>query len=299
MVTIRGRHFHDRDIQLIKRIVTNNPSLSRRGLSFKICEKLEWRQPNGRTKDRACRDALLKLQREGIIQLPHPKWHAENKGIRIRAVSFVEPSYRLSGTVGQHGEPQFEEVRTKSEHRLWNYLVERYHYLGCKFIVGHHLKYFLHLNGHLVGCLAYSDGVLHLGKRDKWIGWNKRQQERNLHLVINNRRFVLFPWASVKYLASKVLSCSAKIVPASWENRYGYRPVLMESFIAKKRFAAICYRAANWIYLGDTIGKGRKGNRYFDHGIIKRIYVYPLEKGARDIFRSEGLNDNHIRGYRC
>ena len=113
-MTIRGRHFYDNDIQLIKRIVSNNPSLSRRGLSFRICEKLEWRQPNGRTKDRACRDALLKLQREGIIQLPQPKWHAENKGIRIRAVGFVEPSYKLSGTVGNYGEPQFEEVRTKT-----------------------------------------------------------------------------------------------------------------------------------------------------------------------------------------
>ena len=289
-MTIRGRFFNEQNIKLVEQIVSSNPSWSRRRLSITICKELDWKQPNGRTKDRACRDVLLKLERDRIIDLPDPQWHADNKQIHVKSVGFVEPNYELTGTAGDYGKPRFKEVKSKKENRLWNYLVERYHYLGCKFIVGHNIKYFLYVDNYLVGCLAFGDGILHLGRRDRWIGWSNQQREINLHLIINNRRFLLLPWVKIKYLASRILGRSAKVVPFDWKRKYGYKPVLMETFIEKKRFKGISYKASNWICLGETVGKGRKGNKYFYHGKVKHIYVYPLVKNAREIMKSNGMN---------
>ena len=121
-MTIRGRYFTREEIEFITQIVSNNSSLSRRKLSITICEKLDWRQPNGRLKDRACRDVLLKLNTEGILKLPEPLERGDNRKLRIRSVNFVEPSYELTGKAGRYGYPYFEQVKTKKEHRLWNYL---------------------------------------------------------------------------------------------------------------------------------------------------------------------------------
>jgi len=138
------------------------------------------------------------------------------------------------------------------------------------------LKYLLYLNENLIGCFAFADAVLQLTARDQWIGWTKQQRELNLFQVINNVRFLILPWVKVRNLASKLLSLSSKIVPQDWEQFYGYRPLLMETFIEKDRFTGASYKAANWIYIGRTRGKGRSGQHYYYHGIIKDIYVYPL-----------------------
>lgn len=177
----------------------------------------------------------------------------DNRKLRIRSGNFVEPSYELTGKAGHYGKPLFQEVKTRKQHRLWNYLVERYHYLGCKVIVGHYHQ-ISYLEGHLIGCLAFGDGILHLNVRDRWIGLDKEQRKDNLHLVKNNRRFFLLPWVKVKYLASRILSLGAKAVSADWKKRYAYAPVLIETFIDKERFTGSSYKAANWRYLGETIG---------------------------------------------
>jgi len=295
-MTIRGRYFTDKEVEFITQVVSNNSSLSRRKLSITICEKLDWRQLNGRLKDRACRDVLLKLNVQGIVKLPDALERGDNRKLRIRSVNFVEPTYKLTGKAGHYGKPLFQEVKTKKEHRLWNYLVERYHYLGCKVIVGHYLKYLIYLEEHLIGCFAFGDGILHLNVRDRWIGWDKEGRKANLHLLINNRRFLLLPWVKVKYLASRVLSGAAKVVPSDWKNRYGYQPALIETFIDKKRFSGSSYKAANWIYLGETIGQGRKANRYFYHGRVKEVYVYPLVRNARKILCNQALQGLHNQG---
>lgn len=257
-MTIRGRYFTHEEIELITQIVSNNSSLSRRKLSITICEKLDWRQPNERLKDRACRDVLLKLNAEGIIELPEPLERVDNRKLRIRSVNFVEPSYELTGKAGHYGKPLFQEVKTRKQHRLWNYLVERYHYLGCKVIVGHYLKYFIYLEDHLIGCLAFGDGILHLNVRDRWIGWDKEQRKVNLHLVINNRRFLLLPWVKVKYLASRVLSLGAKAVSADWKKRYGYAPALIETFIDKENFPAAHIKLQIGVVLAKLSAKEEK-----------------------------------------
>jgi hypothetical protein len=273
---LRGRKFSESELELIKQTVAKHPAFSRRKLSLLICQRLDWKQPNGRLKDRACRDVLLRLHERGLIHLPHPYYLLEKQPIGIKSIPFAEPSHDLVGLVSDFSTPHFERVDNSHDRQLWNFLIARYHYLGCRVVVGRHLKYLLYLDQHLIGCLSFGDAVLQLTPRDRWIGWNARQREAHLHRLINNTRFLILPWVKIKNLASKILSLSARIVSDDWQKFFNYRPVLIETFIDHRRFTGSCYQAANWIDLGPTRGKGRSGMNYYSHGLIKEVYVYPL-----------------------
>jgi len=273
---IRGREFTSSDIKLINETISDNPALSRRKLSLILSEKLNWRQPNDNLKDRACRDVLLRLSNKNLIKLPKGQYEFNKQSISIKSINFTQPLSDLVGTVSDFDRPVFKVVQNASERQLWNYLVENYHYKGCQITVGRHLKYLVYIANQLIGCFAFADSVLKLTARDQWIGWTQKQRETNLHLIINNVRFLILPWVRVKNLASKLLSLSAQIVPSDWLYYYNFRPVMLETFVEKKRFTGTSYKAANWIYLGQTKGKGRSGMKYYYHGIIKDIYIYPL-----------------------
>ena len=273
---IRGREFTASDIAIINKTISDNPALSRRKLSLIISEKLNWRQANGNLKDRACRDVLLRLSNKNLIKLPKGQYELTKQSISIKSVNFTEPSSPLVGTVSDFDTPVFKVVQNAPERQLWNYLIENYHYKGCKITVGRHLKYLIYIANQLIGCFAFADSVLKLTVRDQWIGWTQQQRESNLHLIINNVRFLILPWVKVKNLASKLLSLSAQIVPSDWLYYYNFRPLMLETFVETQRFTGASYKAANWIYLGQTKGKGRSGMNYYYHGIIKDIYIYPL-----------------------
>lgn len=275
---IRGHEFTANDINYINEIISDNPTYSRYKLSLIISAHLNWRQANGNLKDRACRDVLLRLSNNGIIQLPQGQYERNTQSITIKPIDFKRPSSDLVGSIGNFSTPTFKVVQQTSDRQLWNYLVETYHYKGCRIIVGRHLKYFIYIANQLIGCFAFADSVLKLTARDQWIGWTQQQREANLHLVINNVRFLILPWVKVKNLASKLLSLSARIVPCDWQRYYNFRPLMLETFVEKQRFTGASYKAANWIYLGQTKGKGRCGMKYYYHGIIKDIYIYPLLK---------------------
>lgn len=275
-MVIRGREFSDSDIALIKKTLSENPLSSRRHLSLLIAGRLNWRQPNGQLKDRAVRDVLLRLNQKGLIRLPQPAYELKTQTAGVKVIFFQEPSGEITGRVNDFSVPVFKVVERSDDRQLWNYLVEKYHYKGCRIIVGHHLKYLLYLDGALVGCFAFADAVLKLNVRDQWIGWNSQQRESRLCLLINNVRFLILPWVRVRNLASKLLGLSAHIVPKDWQRFYHYRPLLFETFVETERFSGASYRAANWIYLGQTRGKGRSGMRYYHHGVLKDVYVYPL-----------------------
>ena len=278
---IRGREFTASDISLIKSTVSDNPTLSRRKLSLIISEQLNWRQANGNLKDRACRDVLLRLANKNLITLPKGQYELKKQSLSIKSLNFTQPLSDLVGTVSDFDTPVFKVVQNTAERQLWNYLVENYHYKGCKITVGRHLKYLIYIGKELIGCFAFADSVLKLTTRDQWIGWTQKQREANLHLIINNVRFLILPWVKVKNLASKLLGLSARIVPSDWFYYYNFRPLMLETFVETRRFTGASYKAANWVYLGQTKGKGRSGMNYYYHGIIKDIYIYPLVNPSR------------------
>ena len=278
MILIRGKQFTDSDIELIRQTIATNPNLSRCALSILISQRLNWRQANGHLKDRACREVLLRLAQQGMIDLPQPVYTLKTQTAGVKAIDFNEPETTITGQTGDFPKPVFKIVDDSASRQLWNYLVDTYHYKGCRIVVGRHLKYLVYVEQELIACFAFADAVLHLNSRDQWLGWNGQQRAANLHLIINNVRFLILPWVKIRNLASNLLSLSAHIVPDDWHRFYNYRPVLMETFVEQQRFRGTSYKAANWIYLGQTEGLGRSGMKYYAHGIIKDVYVYPLTR---------------------
>ena len=171
-------------------------------------------------------------------------------------------------------------VEAKEHRRLWYEYVDRYHYLGYRLPFGVQLRYFIKSGtkqGVILGCLQFSSPAWKMAPRDRWIQWGDEQRKRNLQKIINNSRFLIFPWVKVKNLASSVLAMAVKTIPDDWQSCYGYRPVLMETLVDQKRFKGICYKAANWIHVGATTGRGRMDRENKRHGMaVKEIYVYPL-----------------------
>jgi len=200
---------------------------------------------------------------------PKDKW----KGI------FKERKEPIEESLSNLEEIRLQMASRTTDKRFWNYLIDKYHYLGYRRVIGNQAKYLIYSQGELLlGCIGFADGVLKLNLRDRWIGWSIKTRERNLHLIINNVRFLILSWVRVRNLASKILSLASKQVPEDWNSYYGYKPVLFETFVDIGRFSGISYKAANWINLGRTKGKGRCGMKYFIHNRPKDIYVYPLDK---------------------
>ena len=179
-------------------------------------------------------------------------------------------------------------VEGKRESRLWREQVERYHYLGCRVPFGAHLRYWARNRDRELACLLWTSPAWKMQARDAWIGWSDEQRQRNLQWIVNNGRFLILPWVRVKGLASKILALSARQLPADWEMRYGSRPVLLETLVDAARFRGTCYRAANWIHVGTTTGRGRRDREHKSHGLsVKDIYVYPLTQEAQHQLRSQ------------
>jgi len=279
-VKIRGREFTATDIETIKKILFRNPKGTRLSQSKEICEALNWRQANGILKDRACREVMLRLHAKDLIDCPpirlKPRKKKSGSNARKNKIVFNEPQKIKTGYAGEFPLPIFKFVRGTEEEGLWDYLINKYHYLKYKTLVGHYLKYLIYLEKDLCGCIGFSDAVLKLDLRDKWINWDVKTREKNLSLIINNSRYLILPWIKIKYLSSRILSIITRQVVLDWQSYYGYTPVLCETFVDKNKFAGTSYKAANWIYLGETKGKGRSGMKYYYHGIKKDVYVYPL-----------------------
>ena len=183
---------------------------------------------------------------------------------------------------GGAGSLELALVESKGESRLWRELVERYHYLGCRVPFGAHLRYWVRNRQRELACLLWTSPAWKMKPRDAWIGWSEEQRKRNLQSIVNHGRFLILPWVRVPGLASKILALSARQLPQDWQHHYGYRPLLLETLVAADRFRGTCYRAANWIHLGQTTGRGRMDREHKADGqAIKNIFVYPLVRNAR------------------
>lgn len=284
----RGREFTLSEIKIIKKVIKNNQNKSRRYISKRICELINWRQLNGKLKDAACREVLRRMNEVGIIDLPPVRLNPSKKSRRPkdRWKRFFKESKRpMEVSLSNLEQIRLQMVSNSTEKRFWDYLIDKYHYLGYRQVIGNQAKYLIYSQDKLLGCIGFADAVLKLNLRDKWIGWNKKMRERNLHLIINNVRFLILPWVRVRNLASKILSLASKQVPEDWNSYYGYKPVLFETFVDIGKFSGTSYKAANWINLGRTKGKGRCGMKYFIHNRPKYIYVYPLCRNYLRILR--------------
>jgi len=282
----RGRKFSEAEIKLIRDLTEKDRHETRTKISKMVCELINWRQPNGVLKDRACRDVLLRMNEQGLIDLPPIRTKPRRKpakAIHRLKINFKEPQEEV--TEINLNSVKLMMIRGTKNEPLWDFLIDKYHYLGYRTLIGHFLKYLIYSENSLLGCIGFADGVLKLNLRDRWIGWSIEERERSLHLIINNVRFLILPWVKVRNLASKILSMATRQVPEDWNSYYGYKPVLFETFVDIGRFSGTSYKAANWIYLGRTKGKGRCGMKYFIHNRPKDIYVYPLDKDYLRILR--------------
>ncbi len=280
ITNICGKPFSDNDLGKVKEIIKANPLLNRQHLSRLICKENGWLAANGRLKEMSCRVAMLKLHRAGLIELPAAQ-RKYNNGYKIKISSISDPRNPINKSLKEIGDIEIKVVKTKMESRLWNELIERYHYLGYKTLPGAQMRYLINCREGLLGAISFSASAWKVAPRDGWIGWNDFEREKNLHLIVNNSRYLILPWIKVKHLALKVLSLCAKRISADWKERYAYQPVLLETFVEKDRFKGTCYKAANWVYVGQTQGRGKK-DIHNEHLLpIKDIWMYPLEKNFR------------------
>jgi hypothetical protein len=278
-----GRNFSDDDIKRIQSLIAEDATRSRAELSRLTCQALAWYKPDGGLKDMSARVAMLRMQEDGHIQLPLPRNKRPDPSVRItsktdQGEAIVMPASRLSPL-------SLELVKQKNQSRLWNEYIQRYHYLGHKLLPGAQLRYFVYANNQLIALLGFGAAAWQTAPRDNYIGWTHEQRKRNLHLIVNNARFLILPWIKSHNLASKILSMVAKMLPDHWHAQYGYRPVLLETFVEKPRFKGTCYKAANWVFLGQTKGRGKLGPSGKQSVPIKDLLVYPLDRHFRDLLR--------------
>lgn len=278
--TIRGRKITDNDVTLIRETIEKFFHKGRKYISRQVCHAWKWYQPNGQTKDMACRYILLFLERKKLIKLPPGLHSGNNEKRKTEKIKLNE--IPLAGTVGDYPVLTLQLLTKSVEYKLWNRIIHSYHYQGHHIIVGKFLKYIAYINGMPVACLGWGSPAWSLLQRETWIGWDKRTKDKNLGRIVNNIRFLILPWVKIRYLASRLLALSAKRTPRDWFERYGEAVYLLETFVEKEKFKGTCYKAANWIYLGQTKGSSKRGSSHYHHGNIKDIYVYPLCKDFRN-----------------
>jgi len=277
----RSRDLGPQDICFIQRTVAQFYGKGRSHISRALCQAWGWVQPNGKLKECAARDLLLRLEEKGFIELParlRPKNNLQRNAFVQAPLGFSKTP--LEGCLGQYGEASLRLV-SPTESYLWDYLVHHYHYLGRPGLVGEHLRYLAFLNGQVVACLGWASAAFKVKDRDRFIGWEASTRRKRLLFIANNSRFLILPWVRVPHLASKLLALSLRRLSHDWQTSYGHPLYLAETFVDTSRFQGTCYQAANWVYVGQTQGSGKRGNRYYDHGQSKAMYLYPLHRNFR------------------
>jgi len=271
-----GRNFTEEELVLIRTLITEDPKRTRADLSRLACRAMHWLKPDGGLKQMSCRVAMLRMQEDGLIQLPPPRCPRPQTNIRIGAET--APSDQIDLPVHALPDLQLRLVGTQTDSRLWNQYIHRYHYLGFKTLPGAQLRYWVTAGDRLVALLGFGAAAWQCAPRDQFIGWTHQQRQKNLHLVVNNARFLILPWIRSDNLASKVLGLASRQLPQDWQHRYGFRPLLLETFVEKDRFTGTCYRAANWHHVGQTTGRGKLGPSGKQSVPIKDVWLYPLGK---------------------
>lgn len=289
IATYRGRTITDADVAFIRQLIADHPTLSRRALSQKLCEAWSWVQPNGHPRDMVCRSLMLKLHRAGHIELPPPRQLNPNPLARRTAPRVVEIDQTpLHAKLTSLESLRFEQVRRTPREPLFNSLIEQHHYLGYTQPVGEQLKYLVCSGERIVAALAWSSAAHGLTCRDRFLGWSRETRQRNRHLLAYNSRFLVPPWIRVPHLASHVLGRMARRLSADWQELYHHPIYFVETFVDPARHHGSCYRAANWIVLGETFGRGHRCPTSRPNRPVKLVLGYPLVKRFRELLTADG-----------
>ncbi len=283
VLTYRGKVVSDDDVAVINKLIEDNPKDSRRALSVRLCHLWGWMQANGHTRDMVCRGLMLALHRAGHISLPAPRQFSAGRrsvvGLRRTIQTDTTP---LNATVRQTHPLCIVQVRRTPAEKLYADLVAHHHYLGYTQPVGEHLKYVIFSNERPIACCAFSSSPRHIGCRDHFIGWDAKTRRSNIHLIAYNTRYLILPWVNVRHLASHLLSLIARRISGDWQSLYCHPIYFLETFVDTERFAGTCYKAANWIYMGPTTGRGKNDQTGRANRSIKAVWGYPLRKDYRE-----------------
>jgi hypothetical protein len=283
---MHGRTITPEEVEAVRKLLREHPDWSRRRLSQEVCSAWHWRNAKGELRDIACRTVLLRLHRGGEIVLPRPRHDGNNK--RRQAIlktscdeTPIHSSLRdlrpLAVSIPRPG---------SDDATLFKFLIQRHHYLGLRHVPGENMSYLVRgAGGRLVACLLFAAAAWKAADRDRFIGWTAAERESNLSLMTNNARFLVLPWVEVKCLASHVLSLVRRRVRGDWLEKYGHPVHLLETFVDRDRFRGTCYRAANWLKVGETAGRSRLDRHRKLRVPVKDIYVYPLTRNFREALR--------------
>jgi hypothetical protein len=283
-IRYRGKVFGPREINEIRELIEAHRERSRWFISRELCRRWGWTQPNGVLKDIICRGLLLRLEAKGLIQLPPrgkipPYYLSPHK----KPAKVQVDRTPIEGKLSDLRPIELLQVRRTPLQKLYNSLIEQYHYLGYTRPVGEHLEYLALAQSRVVACLGWCSAPRHIGCRDRYLGWSPEQRIKNLCRIVINTRFLILPWVKVPHLASHLLGLMARRIPRDWQEIYHHEVVWLETFVDPERgFLGTCYRAANWIYLGQTTGRGKNDQSGRPNRSLKDVLGYPLKRNFRE-----------------
>jgi len=279
-VSFCGRVLAASEVQLVHQIIGDFPHLSRAELAHTFCELLEWRRPNGKLKSPECVEWLEKLQEgHGLPALPELRVTKPRRAHRFQADAQADPQPALRGRLADYQPIRLQLIADLADRRLFQQYVQRYHPLGYRVPYGGQLRYFVRSHRptrEVLACLLFTSAAWKMAPREAWIGWSDQARRVNLPRIVNNARFLILPWVDVPHLASHILALAARQLPADWWAAYGARPLLLETLVDRP-YSGTCYRAANWVLVGQTQGRGRMDRTHQAQGSHKDILLYPLE----------------------
>jgi len=279
-----GRIFDSAQIDRIRTLIAAHPHLNRAQLARLVCAALQWHGADGRSKQMSCRVALLRMHDDGCIELPPPRNGNGNARPYARRTPGAEPEvFGVEGSVETLVDLRIEPVSSRRQSHLWNEYVDRYHYLRYQPLGGAQLRYLAWSENRPLALLGFAAAAWKVHARDRFIGWTAQQRQARLHLIVNNARFLILPWVRSHNLASRLLAITTRRLAEDWRQRYGYRPVLLETFVESPRFKGTCYKAANWICIGETQGRGKRDTLHQRALPTKLVWIHPLTADFRNV----------------
>jgi len=280
----------DELVMQINSVITEHPDWHRSKISQYLCELWDWRMPNGKTKDMSCRDMLRALNKTGKIILPKAVTglrHTCSKKIYVQP--FLHDETRVETKLAALQPLQVEAIEEKWKVNEFKSYIEQFHYLGFDRTIGENMMYMVYsVDSRLLACLLFGSAAWSCYDRDAYIGWSRQSRKLNLQKITNNVRYLVLPWIKVPHLASHILSLISRRLSSDWEKKYGHPIYCLETFVECDRFRGTCYQAANWIYVGKTVGRGRDDIDRSASLPIKHIYLYPLNRKYRELLGQNG-----------